>query len=232
MITIKQLQKKYGKATVLDIPDLTIKQGETVGIVGNNGAGKTTLFRCLLDLIRPSSGTILSKEIAVQNSDHWKPYTASFLDESFLLDYLSAEEFFSFIASLYGRSEDDIQAFYRLMGGIFNDEILGKRKYIRDFSKGNQKKTGIAAALIGMPQILILDEPFTNLDPTSQIRLKLLLRQLNVESGTTMLISSHDLIHVTEVCNRIIVIDKGRIVHDLQTNDDTLSMLKNFFSVV
>ena len=231
MITIKQLQKKYNGVTVLDIPELTIKQGETVGIVGNNGAGKTTLFRAILDLIRPSSGSVFSKGVAVQNSDHWKSYTGSFLDERFLLDYLSAEEFFSLTGSLYGQSEDAISAFYTQMSGIFNNEILNKRKYIRDFSKGNQKKVGIAAALIGHPELLILDEPFTNLDPSSQIRLKQMLHQINQQTGMTTLISSHDLDHVTEACQRIVVINKGKVVHDLKTNDETLSQLKNFFSI-
>ncbi|MDR2586540.1 MAG: ABC transporter ATP-binding protein [Prevotellaceae bacterium] len=231
MISIHQLQKKYNKVTVLDIPQLSIMQGETVGIVGNNGAGKTTLFRSILDLIRPNQGEVLSKGVAVQNSDHWKSYTGSFLDESFLLDYLSAEELFTLTGSLYGQSEADIQMFYVQMSGIFNDEILGKRKYIRDFSKGNQKKVGIAAALIGKPEILILDEPFTNLDPSSQIRLKQMLHQINQETGMTLLISSHDLNHVTETCKRIVVIHKGEIVHDLETNETTLSQLENFFTL-
>jgi len=231
MITIKQLQKQYNGVTVLDIPDLTIKEGEIVGIVGNNGAGKTTLFRALLDLIRPNRGEVLSKGAAVQNSEHWKRYTGSFLDESFLLDYLTAEEFFVFTGTLYGQSKEDILAFYTQMSGIFNDEILSQRKYIRDFSKGNQKKAGIAAALIGGPELVILDEPFTNLDPSSQIRLKQMLLQINQTKGTTMLISSHDLNHVTEICQRIVVIHQGKIVHDLETNEDTLSQLNSFFSI-
>jgi len=231
MISIENLTKLYNGVCVLDIPELHIMEGETVGIVGNNGAGKTTLFRALLDLIRPTSGVVFSEGIPVQNSDHWKTYTGSFLDESFLLDYLSPEEFFSFAGSLYGKSEADIQAFYLNMSGIFNDEILDKNKYIRDLSKGNQKKTGITAALIGQPKLLILDEPFTHLDPSSQIRLKQMLLQLNRENGMTMLISSHDLNHVTEVCNRIVVIDKGKIVRDLQTDTHTRVELEKFFTM-
>lgn len=230
MISIQNLSKHYHGICVLDIPDLRIEEGETVGIVGNNGAGKTTLFRCMLDLIRPTTGQVFSKGVAVHSSDQWKSYTGSFLDESFLLDYLSAEEFFSFTGSLYGQSESGMKEFYSRMSGIFNDEIAGKNKYIRDFSKGNQKKVGIAAALVGQPEVLILDEPFTNLDPTSQIRLKQMLHQINQERGTTMLISSHDLNHVTETCGRIVVIHKGRVVYDLQTNEDTLSELERFFS--
>ena len=231
MISIKNLSKLYNGICVLDIPELEIKQGETVGLVGNNGAGKTTLFRCLLDLIRPSTGQITSNGLNVQNNDQWKSYTGSFLDESFLLDYLSAEEFLTFTGSLYGQSEVGIQDFYHTMSGIFNDEVLGKNKYIRDLSKGNQKKIGISAALIGNPQLLILDEPFTNLDPTSQIRLKQLLRKFNEENNMTMFISSHDLNHVTEVCKRIVVIHKGKIAYDLQTNENTLSELERFFTL-
>ena len=128
-------------------------------------------------------------------------------------------------------SKDDVADFISAMSGFFNDEIIGKNKYIRDFSKGNQKKIGIAAALLGNPEILILDEPFTNLDPSSQIRLKRMLQEMNEKSGTTMLISSHDLMHITEVCTRIVALQKGIVVHDLQTNENTLRELEDFFAV-
>ena len=105
------------------------------------------------------------------------------------------------------------------------------KKLIRDLSKGNQKKTGIAAALLSDPQILVLDEPFTALDPTSQIRLKRMLNELKSTRSMTMLISSHDLNHVTEVCDRIVVLDKGLVVRDTQTTQDTLKELESYFAV-
>jgi ABC-2 type transport system ATP-binding protein len=231
MIQIENLQKEYGGVTVLNLPALQIAKGEKWGLVGNNGAGKTTFFRCLLDLIRPSAGMAKSKGEPVQGSEHWKTYTGAYLDEGFLIDYLTAEEYFDFLGKTHRMSKGDIADFITGMGDFFNDEIIGKNKYIRDFSKGNQKKIGIAAALMGNPEILILDEPFTNLDPSSQIRLRRMLAELNERHGTTMLISSHDLMHVTEVCSRIVTLQKGIAVHDLQTNENTLKELEAFFTV-
>ena len=113
---------------------------------------------------------------------------------------------------------------------FFNDEILQKKKYLRDLSKGNQKKAGIIAALIGNPDVVILDEPFANLDPTTQIRLKKIIKELNQHTDITILISSHDLIHVTEVCERIVVLDKGETVKDIQTSQATLEELEAYFN--
>ena len=228
---VENLKKEYNGVVVLNLSSLEVSKGEMFGLVGNNGAGKTTFFRCLLDLIRPSDGAARSKGEAVQGSEHWKSYTGAYLDEGFLIDYLTAEEYFDFLGSTHQMSKDDIADFIGGMSDFFNDEIIGKKKYIRDFSKGNQKKIGIAAALMGNPELLILDEPFTNLDPSSQIRLRRLLADLNERQGITMLISSHDLMHVTEVCSRIVALQKGLAVHDLQTNENTLRELEAFFTV-
>jgi len=231
MIQVENLQKEYNGVTVLNLPALQIFKGEMWGLVGNNGAGKTTLFRCLLDLIRPTNGLVRSKGETVQGSEHWKDYTGAYLDEGFLIDYLTPEEYFDFLGSTHRLSKDDISGFISRMSDFFNDEIIGKNKYIRDFSKGNQKKIGIAAAMLGNPEVLILDEPFTNLDPSSQIRLRRMLSEMNERNGTTMLISSHDLMHVTEVSSRIVALQKGIAVHDLQTNENTLRELQAFFAV-
>ena len=210
---------------------MQITKGEMFGLVGNNGAGKTTFFRCLLDLIRPSAGRVISKDELVHGSEHWKHYTGAYLDEGFLIDYLTPEEYFAFLGSTHRMSKVDIAAFIARMGDFFNDEVIGRNKYIRDFSQGNRKKIGIAASLIGNPEILILDEPFTNLDPSSQIRLRKMLVELNESQGITMLISSHDIMHVTELCSRIVALEKGIVKHDLQTNENTLKELETFFAV-
>ena len=231
MIQVENLRKDYNGVTVLNLPELKITKGEIFGLVGNNGAGKTTFFRCLLDLIRPTAGIVKSKDEPVQGSEHWKSYTGSYLDEGFLIDYLTPEEYFDFLGKLHKMSKGDITEFIAYMHDFFNDEIIGKNKYIRDFSKGNQKKIGIAAALMNNPEVLILDEPFTNLDPSSQIRLKRMLTDVNQRLGVTMLISSHDLMHVTEICSRIVALQKGIAVHDLQTNENTLCELEAFFAV-
>jgi len=231
MIKAQNLTKDYSGATVLNIPNLEIIKGESFGLVGNNGAGKTTFFRLILDLIRPNSGEVFSKGESVAGSEHWKSYTGSYLDEGFLIDFLTAEEYFQFVGSLNGLSSGDIEQFMHHFEPFFDGEILDKKKYIRDFSKGNQKKIGISAAIMSDPEVLVLDEPFSNLDPSTQIRLKKLLRTLQEEKQVTMLISSHDLNHVTEVCDRIVVLDKGDIVQDIQTSESTLKDLEAYFTV-
>lgn len=217
MIEIKDLKKIYNGVTVVDIPGLTIRKGETVGLVGNNGAGKTTLFRMMLDLVRVDNGMITSDGNDVSETEKWKNYTASYLDEGFLIDYLTPEEYFYFIGSLHNQTPADVDEYLQNLAEFFNGEILNKGKYIRDLSKGNQSKVGIASCLLQKPEILMLDEPFANVDPGTQIRLKNMLKGFNREKQVTTLISSHDLSHVTEVCGRILLMEKGRIIKDIET---------------
>ncbi len=231
MIEIKNLTKIYGKQPVLNIPELKIGKGESFGLVGNNGAGKTTMFRCVLDLIRPNTGTVLSQNKNVASTETWKHYTGSYLDEGFLIDFLTPEEYFRFVADVYKLSVGDLEAFYHDFEDFFNNEVLGKRKLIRNLSNGNRQKIGIAAALMPKPEILVLDEPFNSLDPTTQIRLKTILKSWQKEKEITMLISSHDLNHITEVCSRIVVLHEGIMVQDLITNPDTLRVLEEYFAV-
>ena len=231
MIKTTNLSKKYGKTTVLNIADLEIHKGQSFGLVGNNGAGKTTYFNLLLDLIQPSTGNIINNGIQVDKSEDWKPFTAAFIDESFLIGYLTPEEYFYFIGDLRGKNKADVDTFVAQFEEIFNGEILNKKKYLRDLSKGNQKKAGIVAALIGEPEVIILDEPFANLDPTTQIRLKKMLKELTDNKNVTVLISSHDLLHVTEVCERIVVLEKGNVVKDIQTSPETLKELEAHFAL-
>jgi len=230
MIHIEQLSKSYSGTTVLDIERLQIPSGTALGLVGNNGAGKTTLFSCLLDLIKPTQGQITNQDLRVDQSEAWKDFTSAFIDESFLIGYLTPEEYFSFIASLRAVPQSEVGALMLALAPFFNGEVLGQKKYLRDFSKGNQKKVGIAATLIGKPSVVVLDEPFANLDPTTQFRLKDLLKKIASQGDTTLLVSSHDLNHVTEVCKRIVVLSKGQVVQDLETNPSTLAELENYFA--
>lgn len=231
MIQISQLSKVYNGVRVLYIEDLSIAQGESFGLVGNNGAGKTTLFSLLLDLIQPTSGRITSNGVWVQSSEQWKDFTSAFLDESFLIGYLTPDEYLKFIADLRQVTLQEMEAQLAPFQEFFNGEIRGSKKYIRDLSKGNQKKVGIAAAFIGAPEIIILDEPFANLDPTTQIRLKNILKQKASTKETTLLVSSHDLQHTIEVSNRIVALEKGVVVRDLITNEGTMKELENLFSI-
>jgi len=229
MIEIENLQKAYGPNIVLSIDKLEIRKNEFVGLVGNNGAGKTTLLSLILDLISATKGFVKSKSIKVSQTEEWKYYTGSFLSERFLIPFLTPMEFLDFIGSLHSKNKADIQAFLNENQSFFNIEALSG-KYIRELSTGNKNKLGILASFLSKPELLILDEPFSNLDPSSQAWLKNKLMQLHKE-GTTIIISSHDLKHVTEVCNRILLLDEGKLVQDKNTNVDTLVELEEYFRV-
>jgi ABC-2 type transport system ATP-binding protein len=231
MIQVNQLSKTYNGTTVLNIANLEIPKGQSFGLVGNNGAGKTTFFSLLLDLIQPTTGILTNNEIQVNTSEDWKPFTSAFLDESFLIGYLTAEEYFYFIGDIRGQNKADVNALLVKHEEFFNDEILRNKKYLRDLSKGNQKKVGIIATLIGNPKVVILDEPFANLDPTTVSRLKKIIKELAENLDITVLVSSHDLQHTVEVCDRIVALNKGEIVKDIVTSAETLKELEAFFAV-
>lgn len=232
-LQIRNVTKVYGGNTVLSINDLYFKDNECIGLVGNNGAGKTTLFRLLLDLIQPTQGEVLSNGKSVSSSEDWKNYTASYLDEGFLIDFLSPEEYLYFCGNLHGLSKEVVNERLQPFEPLFNGEILGQKgKYIRDLSKGNQKKVGIVAALITQLPIVILDEPFANLDPSSQARLKKIFKDLRDERKSLIIISSHELNHVTEITDRIVVVEKGAIIRDTPNSENTLQELESYFSIV
>jgi ABC-2 type transport system ATP-binding protein len=232
MIQVNNLSKIYtnGKK-VLNIANLEIPKGQSFGLVGNNGAGKTTFFSLLLDLIEPTTGSIKNNEVIVNQSEAWKPFTAAFIDESFLIGYLTAEEYFYFIGDLRGQNKADVDALLKKHEQFFNNEILNNKKYLRDLSKGNMKKVGIIAALIGNPEVVILDEPYANLDPTTVSRLKKIIKELAENPNVTVLVSSHDLVHTVEVCDRIVALHLGEVVKDIQTSPETLKELETFFAV-
>lgn len=230
MISIDKLTKRYNRETVLDVDHLEISNGECFGLVGNNGAGKTTLFRLILDLIKPTTGNVLVDGRDVKSYEEWKSSVGSYLDEHMLLSFLTPVEYFETLQKIYSMRDNELNAHLGRFENFFNGEILEKNKYIRNLSKGNIKKTGIAAALMGWPDTVLLDEPFENLDPTSQNRLKTLIVDEQQENGTTFLISSHDLTHVTDICNRIVLLEKGKILHDLKDEKEVMSdALNNYF---
>lgn len=228
MIRIQDLQKTYDSYKALDIEDLTLNKGEIIGIVGNNGAGKTTLFSCILDLIKVSHGAVLSKDLDVSKTEEWKSYTSAYIDEGFLIGFLTPEEYFEFIGKVFHLTKSAVLDFVSQFEAIFDGEILGKKKYLRDLSKGNQKKAGLIGSLIGDPEIVIWDEPFSNLDPSTQMRIRNLI--IDRSDQHTFLISSHDLNHIGEVCSRIIILDNGYIVKDVERKDISSEELFAFFT--
>ena len=225
MITINNLKKSFGETVACDIPSLTIADGEILGLVGNNGAGKTTLFRMLLDLIKPDEGQVLIDSINPAVSEEWKQTTGAYIDEGFLIDYLTPEEYFAFLARISGITDMDerLKTYERLAGG----ELFGQKKLIRSLSAGNKQKVGIIAALVAEPRLVILDEPFNFLDPSSQNVLKHVLTDYRERTGATLIISSHNLQHTVDISTRIVVLEKGRVVMDGADRQE----LEQYFSV-
>jgi ABC-2 type transport system ATP-binding protein len=231
MIVIKNLQKSYKGVIAVDVEELEIHAGEVIGLVGNNGAGKTTFFRLLLDLIRANKGEILSKGIPVTTTEEWKSYTAAYIDEGFLIDYLTPEEYFYFVGKLNQLSKADVDDFLQSYRVFFDEAVLGKGKYIRDFSKGNQFKIGIVAALLTDPELLILDEPFANLDPTTQLRLVAMIKEMAAHKQMCVVVSSHDINHVSEVSSRVLLMEKGKIIKDIVGGEAAYDEMVDYFKV-
>lgn len=231
MIHIDNLIKKFGKFTAVDIPALEIQRGEIIGLVGNNGAGKTTLLRLMLDLYKADKGNVCICGKDVSKSEDWKSFTGSFIDNSFLIDFLSPEEYFHFIGDCYGLTKQDVTARLSAYERFMNGELLKKGKLIKSLSAGNRQKVGILAAMISNPALLILDEPFNFLDPSSQIELVRILQGLNTEHETTMVLSSHNLDNLGECSSRILLMEKGRLISDLKNGDeDALAQVKDYFA--
>jgi len=231
-LEIKKLTKIYSKQTVLDIDHLSIKKGELIGLIGNNGAGKTTLLRLLIDLIKANSGTVFSRGKQINKTEDWKCYTSAYIDTGFLIEFLTPEEYFSFIASNYKVNESDVTNTLNKLADFMNGEILGKQKYIRDFSTGNKQKIGIIGAIISKPEILFLDEPFNFLDPSSQFFISDYLSELNKQSDMTIIISSHNLDCVFNISSRILLLDNGKIIKDSSLiNSELRDELNNYFKL-
>ena len=230
MITISNLKKAFGETIASDIPEFQVNDGDILGLVGNNGAGKTTLFRMLLDLLKPDEGSVSIDGINPAESEVWKDSTGAYVDEGFLIDFLTPEEFFAFLGRINGISQEEVderlKAFERLAGG----EVFGQKKLIRNLSAGNKQKVGIISALFMKPKLVILDEPFNFLDPSSQNVLKHVLTDYARENKATLLISSHNLAHTIDISTRIALLEKGQIIKDLPNNEGSArAELENYF---
>ena len=244
MIEIKDLKKQFGETTACDIPSFTVNKGDILGLVGNNGAGKTTLFRLLLDLLKADDGHVTyifpapQDEETVANtidinpaeSEAWKQHVGAYIDDGFLIDFLTPEEYFAFLGKVSGIKQAEVEERLKVYERFANGEVFGHKKLIRNLSAGNKMKVGIISALFRHPEIVILDEPFNFLDPTSQVLLKHLLRDYARQNGSTVIISSHNLQHTIDISTRIALLEHGQIIRDLPNNEGSASAeLQEYF---
>jgi ABC-2 type transport system ATP-binding protein len=231
-IHIENLQKRFGEKVAVDIESYDIPQGEMLGLVGNNGAGKTTLFRLMLDLLQANEGCVLLGDTDVAKSEEWKEHVGAFIDDSFLIDYLTPEEYFYFVGRMYRIPKEQIDERLTQYERLMNGEVLGQKKLIRNLSAGNKQKVGIIAALLHQPEVVILDEPFNFLDPSSQSVMKHVLRDYHEATGATILVSSHNLNHTVDISSRIALLEDGRIIRNIDNSEGTAEKeLEDYFNV-
>jgi len=244
MIKINNLKKQFGETCACDIPSFTVNKGDILGLVGNNGAGKTTLFRLLLDLLKADDGHVTyifpasqdegmgvrTVDINPAESEAWKQHVGAYIDDGFLIDFLTPEEYFAFLGKVSGIKQAEVEERLKVYERFANGEVFGHKKLIRNLSAGNKMKVGIISALFRHPEIVILDEPFNFLDPTSQVLLKHLLRDYARQNGSTVIISSHNLQHTIDISTRIALLEHGQIIRDLPNNEGSASAeLQEYF---
>lgn len=207
-IKVENISKKFGSQTALDAVSFEVKKGEIVGFLGPNGAGKTTMMRILTTYGKPDEGKAIVNSFDVDTQSKEARESIGYLPEHnpLYLD-LYVKEYLRFSAELYGKGKDRIEEILDITG--LRPEA---HKKIGQLSKGYRQRVGLAAALLHDPEVLILDEPTTGLDPNQLLDIRKLIRKIGREK--TILLSTHILREVEEVCDRVIIINKGRIVAD------------------
>lgn len=208
MITLTQVTKQYSIKTAVNNISLSTKKGEIIGFLGPNGAGKTTTMKLILGLLKPTSG-----EVMVDNLDPVKQRLSvvakiGYLPENNpLYSEMKVREYLEFIASAKNADKTEISS-------IISEVNLSDAEFtkIEDLSRGYKQRVGMAAALIGNPEILILDEPTSGLDPIEQDKIKELIKKISKEK--IVIFSTHILSEVEAIANRLIIINAGKIVYD------------------
>lgn len=206
-VRFDHVRKDYGRQAVLRGIDLDIAAGTTFGLVGINGAGKTTLIKCLLDFCHVDAGRI--EIFGAGHTDSRARKRLAFLPERFMPPYfLTGRDFLGYMLTLDERAagEDRVRAMFAAL----DLDAAALDKPVRSYSKGMTQKLGLAACLLAEPDLLILDEPMSGLDPLARARVKQLLRQLR-EQGSTLFFTSHTLSDVEEICEHMVVLHQGRL---------------------
>jgi len=212
-LIINQVKKKYGKIEALQGVSMALKAGEVVGLLGPNGAGKSTLMKILTGSIEQWNGTITYKDLdlrdslkSIQQNTGYLPENNPMYGELFVLEYLH------FTASLYKIKD---APFTKIIDQVGLTEYRNRK--IDTLSKGYQQRVGLAAALLHNPEILILDEPTTGLDPNQMVEIRKLIRNLGKDK--IVILSSHILSEVESVCDRVVIIKEGKLVADKNLED-------------
>lgn len=200
MIKIEHINKSFGAQQVLKDINLDIPAGQVLGLLGPNGAGKSTLMKILIGLWKADSGSV-----SVPSRIGYLPENNPLYEEMYVTEYLQ------FMASLTAkRSRSHLEAVSSLI------ERVGltpeRHKHIRELSKGYRQRVGLAQALLGDPELLILDEPTTGLDPNQLVEIRALIRSLGKER--TVILSTHIMQEVREMCDRVVILDHGQIKAD------------------
>lgn len=214
MIKVDNLMKKYGELAALDGVSFEMKEGEVVGILGPNGAGKTTLLRMLVAFLKPDSGKITIDGLDINNpltQQKIKSKIGYLPEHAPLYEDMTVSEYLTFVGKMQGIKSDDI---YEKLAEVISKCGLEEKKNaeISTLSKGYRQRTGIAQALIHNPEIVILDEPTTGLDPNQRIEIRDLIKEIG--KSKTVILSSHVLPEVQSTCSRVIILNKGKIVAD------------------
>ena len=215
MISIQHICKSFGSQQVLKDVSLEIPDGQIVGLLGPNGAGKSTLMKILIGLWKADSG-----EVQAPARIGYLPENNPLYDEMYVAEYL---EFMAGMTTPSLRGRDGVELVATLI------DLVGltpeRHKHIRELSKGYRQRVGLAQALIGNPELLILDEPTTGLDPNQLVEIRSLIRDLGKER--TVILSTHIMQEVREMCDRVIILDHGEIKADLPI--DQITDLETFF---
>ncbi len=232
VIEINDITKKYGKKVVLNHLSLNVYEGEVVGLIGANGIGKTTLIKCILNFCKTNAG-----EIKIFNMNIKKDYEQIMNDTSAIIEHpdfylnLSGLDNIKIVSLLNGINDDDYIKY--LIKNLKLEKDINKK--VKEYSLGMKQRLGVICALIKRPKLLILDEPTNGLDPIGINEFRSIIKNLNLKENTTILISSHILSEIENICDRILIMDKGKIIKDIEIANlkhNHKSLEKEFLEVI